>query len=392
MESEILQNIFDRYRAAVEEISLDIHAHPELSEEEFRACQSQEKLLERWGFSLQKQYKGLPTAFAATWGNKGPHVCLMSEYDALPGIGHGCGHNLIAGTALGAGILLKEILEKENLAARLTVMGTPAEEKRGCKVDLIQAGALDDVDLVLMAHPSDHPTAQSRGSSGIIQFEVHFQGREAHAADCPEMGANALDAARLLFSGVDCWRQQLPETCRVHGIITQGGTAPNIIPGKASVDFYLRSFDMDYLESMEERFKDMARGAALMTATRMEIKKIPHTYKPARPFHTLNQTFMDLAGAAGMAPQWLGPGRGSSDFGNVTHEVPGLHVYFNITRGEHGIVLHSKEFTQCAGSKFGLAQMEKTSIILAQIGYRFMTDTAFQKQVKADFLQDTGGN
>ncbi|MCG8566561.1 MAG: M20 family metallopeptidase [Desulfobacterales bacterium] len=385
MEFQALREIYDRYRSEVESTCLEIHAHPELSEEEFRACKIQMALLEGWGFSVEGNYKGLPTAFAATHGEGHPHICIMSEYDALPGMGHGCGHNLIAGTALATGIILKTLMEEKNIPGRLTVMGTPAEEKRGCKVDLIQAGALEDVDLVLMAHPSDHPTAQSTGSSGIMQFEVHFTGRESHAADAPEQGLNALDAVRLLFNGVDCWRQQLPETCRIHGIISQGGQAPNIIPGKGVADFYLRSFEMDYLESMAHRFKNMARGAALMTDTQVEVRPIPHTYKPTRSFDTLNKTFMDLARTLEMYPKWMEPGRGSSDFGDVTHEVPGAHVYFNITQGDPQIVLHSKEFTQCAATPFALTQMEKMGLILARMGHRFFTDKDFQGQVREDF-------
>ena len=252
-------------------------------------------------------------------------------------------------------------------------------------MDLIDAKALADVDLVLMAHPSGHATSQSKGSSGIMELDIQFEGSEAHAAGCPEKGLNALDAVRLLFSAVDCWRQQLPETCRVHGIITQGGSAANIIPGTASANFNLRSFDMGFLTSMEARFRDMVKGAALMTGTRAGIQKVPHTYKPCIPFDVLNQAFMDLARDYGMAPQWQEPGRGSSDFGNVTHEVPGIHVYFNITGDRDGIASHSKEFTECAASLFAFSQMAKTSQILARIGLRYITDTAFQSQVADEF-------
>lgn len=390
MESDLLQNIYSEYRDEIKEVSLKIHSNPELSEEEVFAVRVQEEVLKKWGFVVENNYKGLPTAFAACWGTTGPHICIMSEYDALPDIGHGCGHNLIAGAALSTGILLKKVIEKENLQARITVMGTPAEEKRGCKVDLIEAGALEDVDLVLMAHPTNDPTSQSTGSSGIMQFEISFSGKESHAADCPEEGLNALDALRLLFNGVDCWRQQLPETCRIHGIITHGGMAPNIIPGKAAADFYLRSFSMPYLEHMEERFEDMVKGASLMAATQYELEKIPHTYKPARTFDVLNREFMVLAEEVGMAPEWADPSRGSSDFGNVTYEVPGVHVYFNITDGREGVVIHSKEFTECAGTKYGHSQMEKVSYALCQLGYRYITDQSFQTGVDQEFQDKQG--
>lgn len=390
MESDQIKEIYKKYRDEIKEVSLQIHANPELAEEETFAAAVQEEFLEKWGFAVQKRYMGLPTAFAARWGSKGPHICIMSEYDALPDIGHGCGHNLIAGVALSTGIMLKELIAKEGLEARITVMGTPAEEKRGCKVDLIEAGALKDVDLVLMAHPSNDATCQSTSSSGIMQYEVEFSGKESHAADCPEKGLNALDAVRMLFTAVDCWRQQLPETCRVHGIITHGGVAPNIIPGKASADFYLRSFSMTYLEYMEERFKDMVKGAALMTATSEEVKKIPHTYKPTRTFEVLNQAFMDLAEEEGMAPKWAEPERGSSDFGNVTYEVPGVQPYFNITDDEEDVVIHSRGFTKCAATEYGFSQMRKMSRTLVLLGCRYITDRSFQEAVKEEFQNMKG--
>jgi len=383
--TDIIHKGYAEFQTQIESCVQKIHATPELSEHETLACNLQVELLETWGFDVEKKYKGLETAFNATFGEGHPCVCIMSEYDALPGIGHGCGHNLIAGVALGTGVLLKALMQKNHLNGRVIVMGTPAEEKRGCKIDLIQAGALDEVDIVLMAHPSDHPTSQSTETAGIMQFLISFTGRSAHAAAAPEKGVNALDAVRLMFNGVDAWRQQLPETSRIHGVIKDGGKAPNIIPDYASADFYLRSFDMDLLLSMKKRFENIARGAALMTDTTVTIEEIKNTYKPGKPNHELNQAFMMLAKSHDMDPVWQGPSRASSDFGDVTYEVPAIHPNFNITGEKKEVTIHSREFTQCAISSFALEQMGKTAKILSRIGYMYLTQTDFRKKVQEDW-------
>ena len=384
---DVISNSYNGYLKEIEHLVQKIHDTPELSEEETLACNLQVELLENWQFDVEKKYKGLDTAFNATFGEGHPNICIMSEYDALPGIGHGCGHNLIAGVALGTGIILKELMTENHLKGRVTVMGTPAEEKRGCKIDLIQAGALDEVDIVLMAHPSDHPTSQSMEAAGIMQFLISFKGRSAHAAASPEKGVNALDAVRLMFNGVDAWRQQLPETCRIHGVIKDGGKAPNIIPDYALADFYLRSFDMDFLLSMKKRFENIARGAALMTDTKVTVTEIKNPYKPGKPNNELNKAFMKLAEEYGMEPEWLAPSRASSDFGDVTYEVPAMHAFFNITGDKKDIVIHSSEFTLCASSPFAMEQMMKTSKILSEIGYTYLTQDDFRKKVSETYYK-----
>ncbi|MCF6248496.1 MAG: M20 family metallopeptidase [Desulfobacula sp.] len=382
---EQISHYYTEYRYQIEDVSNKIHSNPELSEEETFACDTQCQLLEQWQFKVERNYKGLDTAFNATFGEGHPNVCIMSEYDALPEIGHGCGHNLITGVALGTGIVLKKLLTENSIPGRVTIMGTPAEEKRGCKIDLIKAGALEDVDLVMMAHPSDDRTSQSTVTSGLMQYLVNFEGRTSHAAVAPEKGLNALDAVRLLFNGVDAWRQQLPESCRIHGIILDGGKSPNIIPDTSQADFYLRSFDMDYLLAMKKRFRNIAKGAALMTDTRVNFEEVANSYKPGKPNDVLNKAFIELAKEFGMNPEWTEPFRGSSDFGDVTYEVPAMHAYFNITDQYKDAVIHSKDFAQCAASPFAYRQMGKTSRILAQIGHTYFTKSEFRNSVKRSF-------
>jgi len=380
-----IDTCYKTHSKEIEHLVRQIHDNPELSEEEEMACRLQTEFLEKQGFVVEKNYKGLKTAFFASVGSGSPHVCFMSEYDALAGMGHGCGHNLIAGVALSSGLILKQLLSDHHLKGRVTIMGTPAEEKRGCKIDLIAAGALEDIDVVLMAHPSDHPTSQSMEASGIMQFVLRFTGKAAHAASSPEKGLNALDAVRLLFNGVDAWRQQLPETCRIHGVIKDGGKAPNIIPESASADFYLRAFDMDFLLSMKKRFENIAQGAALMTDTTVFVEAVKNAYKPGKPSKELNLEFMRLAQEYGMAPEWQDRSRASSDFGDVTYEVPAMHAFFNITGPDKDIVIHSKEFADCAASPFALDQMEKTAKILSEIGHMVLTREDFRKKVMDAF-------
>ncbi len=386
-----IDDCYKTHSKEIERLVLHIHDNPELSEEEELAARLQADFLEKRGFDVKRNYKGIKTAFAASAGQGRPHICFMSEYDALPGMGHGCGHNLITGVALGAGILLKQLISDQGLKCRVTIMGTPAEEKRGCKIDLIEAGALEDVDIVLMAHPSHRPTSQSMEESGIMQFMIRFAGKSAHAAAAPEEGLNALDAVRLLFSGVDAWRQQLPETCRIHGVITDGGVAPNIIPDSAKADFYLRAFDMDFLLSMKNRFENIAKGAALMTDTRVQVEAVKNSYKPGKPNGELNKAFMKLAQEYGMAPEWLERSRASSDFGDVTYEVPAIHAFFNITGQNKDITIHSREFADCAASSFALDQMGKTTRILAEIGYNYLTCEDFRKKVGDAFPFNKAG-
>ncbi len=385
---ELTRSILKAHEQDLLSVVRKIHETPELSEKETLACAWQADLLNAWGFSVETGYKGLATAFNATAGQTGPHICFMAEYDALPGIGHGCGHNLIAGVALGAGVVLKNLLALHHLPGRVTVMGTPAEEQRGAKIDLIKAGALKDVDLVLMAHPSDHATSPYAGESGIRQFMVSYTGKTAHAADCPEKGVNALDALRLLFNGVDAWRQQLTETSRVHGVIREGGQSPNIIPDFSRAEFYLRDFDLKFLDQMQVRFENIAKGAALMTDTVLKFSQIPNPYKPGIPNDPLNQVFFSLARDAGMQPQWPEPSRASSDFGDVSHEVPAMHAYFNITQDNPGIIIHSREFAQAAATDFAFSQMKKTARILAQIAWQFLTEQDFRRKVQKAFPFD----
>jgi amidohydrolase len=373
--------------AELKKLALAIHGRPELGFQEKEACARQIELLKKWGFKVEHPYAGLTTAFKAVAGSTRPVIAFMSEYDALPEIGHACGHNLIAGAALGAGLALARALKVKKQPGTVVIMGTPAEESKGGKVVMIKNGALRGLDAVLMAHPNA-VTRRDVGSSAIQRFTVAYRGLAAHAADSPELGRNALDAVMLFFHGVNAWRQQLPESCRIHGVVRQGGVAPNIIPAEASADFFLRALKDQVLDEMVKRFKNIAKGAALMTDCRLKMTPLKYSYMARNPNKILNLAFLEEAERLGMQPDYTEEiGRASSDFGDVSQAVPGVHVAFGIAADRGELAAHSVAFREAAASAYGLSQMLKVAAALACVGARFLREPEFRRQVKEAFIK-----
>ncbi len=352
--------------------------------EEHKACKWQVDLLGKMGFDVQTPFAQMKTAYFAKSGKGTPVFCFLAEFDALPEIGHACGHNLICSAAIGAGKALADTLQKEKIPGTVVVMGTPAEEGKGGKVHLVRRKAFTGINAAIMAHPSSR-TLIWRGFLSVIRFDVSFKGRASHASTAPEKGRNALDAIMLFFQGINAWRQHLPESSRIHGIVTSGGAAPNIVPDHASCSFYIRAQTEPILEEMEKRFRDIATGAALMTGTSCEIKDGEEGYKSGKVNTPLNDEYFRVAEELGMQPGLSEKsGRASSDFGDVSQIIPGTHVYFGISPKEN-IPLHSAKFADAAKSQFALNAMLNSSKALAQIGYRFFTDPKFRNEVKKDF-------
>ena len=385
---EEIKRTIEKHAEELETIARKIHENPELGFEEHQACAWQVRLLREWGWEVQTPFAGLDTAYKAVYGEGSPVFCYMSEYDALPEIGHACGHNLICAAALGAGRALSIALEREKAPGQVVVMGTPAEESKGGKVFIVRNGGLEGIDAVLMAHPSSR-TTPDLGSTAIQRLDVTFKGVSAHAAGAPEYGKNALDAVMLLFQGVNAWRQQLPESSRIHGIVVEGGVAPNIIPDLGICTFFLRSPEDDVLAEMVTRFQNVVKGAALMTDTEPEIETSPVPYKARRPNQSLNQAYLQEAKRLGLDPITPDrPSRGSSDFGDVSHMVPGAHVSFGISK--ESIAGHSIAFREAAGSEYGRRQMLLAAEALARVGHRYLTDIPFRKNVHDSFRAQTG--
>ncbi len=383
-----IRSTLARHRSELEQLARQIHENPELGLEETRACAWHVELLRAWGFLVETPFAGLNTAYKAVTGDGDPTFCFMAEYDALRGLGHGCGHNLIGAAAVGAGKALAETLQREGIPGTVVVMGTPAEEGRGGKVMMLAQDALAGIDAVMLAHPRSR-TMPDTGSSAIARFEVSFRGRSAHAAAAPEEGQNALDAVMLTFQGINAWRQHLPEACRVHGIIDDGGETANTIPDHASSIIYLRAMEDGILEGMVRRLHAIAEGAALMTETVARVEKWGEGYRARVPNAPLNEAWMEASAKAGLDPGPPSkPNRASSDFGDVSQLRPGAHVYFGIS--EEHIPVHSVAFREAAGSEFGMDRMLRAAEALAVAGHRYISEPAFRERVHDNFRDAMG--
>ena len=278
-------------------LSRRLYEHPETCFKEQQACAWLSEYLERHGYAVERGVGGVETAFYAHIPGRtaAPKVAILAEYDALPKIGHGCGHNLIAAASVGAAVALRRQIEA--IAGSVVVMGTPAEEGGGGEILLLNAGVFDGVDAAMMFHPSS-TTVVGGDALGRIKCTVEFFGKAAHASGCPEEGINALDAMIAFFSGIGLLRQQLRSEARVHGIITHGGDAPNIIPDYVSAELYVRALDLDYLESVFAKVRECAAGVATMTGAELKI-----TTDPLKAAKLLAMTAYDYLSSADVREQ-----------------------------------------------------------------------------------------
>jgi amidohydrolase len=393
-QSHVTQAI-DALRQELVAISLDIHAHPELNYAEYHAAKVLADALERHGFEVERGVGGVETAFRAVMpgGNgDGPTVALLAEYDALPGIGHGCGHNLIAMSNLGAGLGAKAAMR--SLPGRLIVLGTPAEEGGGGKIRLLEAGVFKDVDVALSSHPSsnrtiipvDIPKDQS-WSLAMVGYRYAYHGRAAHAAVVPHEGINALNAVIHLFTGIDALRQHLRDDVRIHGIITDGGKAPNVVPDFAAANFMLRSRDRDYLHEVVGKVRRVAEGAAQITGARLEILPAHPLYENVRPNAVLVKAARANAAAIGMpidgTPSGWNGGGASTDFGNVSQVLPAFYLRFAVSR--EPVPGHSTAMTEAAKSTLAHDNAIATAKVLALTACDLLTTPALIEAMRADF-------
>ncbi|MGC9530242.1 MAG: M20 family metallopeptidase [Candidatus Bipolaricaulaceae bacterium] len=369
------------------ELAVRIHSYPELGFEERKASGWLVQILREAGFEVEIPYGGLETAFRAEHpaGRAGPTVAVLAEYDALPGLGHACGHNLIATIAVGAALGLAPL--KAQLPGRLVVLGTPAEEGGGGKVRLIEAGAFRDIDVALMVHPASR-TLVERGSLAITEVEIEFTGKAAHASSEPEKGVNALDAAIQTFNALNALRQHIADGARIHGIITDGGAKPNIVPEHAACRFYVRAADNTYRDELVERLHNCARGAAVATGAELAFRKVGHEYKAMRPNHFLAQAFRRHLEDLGYPPEQAAGGMGSTDMGDVSWEVPAIHPYIRITEAE--VPGHSREFAQAAKGDAARAGMLAAAKAVAGTCLDLWTQPELYRRVREEFAGGTG--
>ncbi len=372
------------------DLSHRVHATPEIAFQERQASQWTAQLLERHGFEITAPVGGLDTAFVARWRGSaaGPVVAFAGEYDALPEVGHGCGHNLMCSSSAGAAIAASRVLGRD-FGGEIRFIGTPAEEAGNGKVYLIEAGIFSDVDVCLQIHPSDSNSAEIVALA-VTEVGVTFHGKLAHASGDPWLGKNALDAIVLLHTMIAQWRQHLKPGERVHGIITHGGAAPNIVPDLTKGRWYLRTpVDAD-LDAMIDRFRAMAHAAAAATGCTVEL-----AIDPKNRCRTMvnNPTLLEIwrrhLADAGIADDPVDPNAGSTDMANVSHEVPTIHPYLRIApRGTPG---HSREFAEHAGGADGDTVLPKAIRILAGTALDLLADPSLVERAWAELRAVGGG-
>ena len=347
LKSEAIAKV-DSQRPKLVALSHRIHDNPETGFHEVKAAKWLSAYLEANGFKIERGICDLPTAFRATYGNGKPVIALMAEYDALPQIGHACGHNIICTAATGAAVAAKEAIDQ--YGGSMVVIGTPAEEMFGGKAIMAERGAFKDIDIAMIVHPSSHDLSSARALA-CITLEVEFFGKAAHAAARPEEGINALEALILSFNGINSLRQHINERARIHGIITKGGDAPNIVPDHTAGTFLVRAVDEAYLEELKVKVLNCFQAAALATGAQLQYAWKEY-YAPLRANTTLAGVLAVNMRAIGRDPQPI-PDRasGSSDMGNVSMLVPAIHP--EVAIAEPKVSLHSVEFRAAAVSAEG---------------------------------------
>ena len=372
-------------RGSLLRLSREIHAHPELAFEEHHAAALLIAALRAAGLRVEAGAYGLETAFAAEFGGeRGPCVALLAEYDALPGIGHACGHNLIATSALGAALALAPLAGR--LPGRVRMLGTPAEERGGGKELMARQGAFEGVDAALMIHPSS-VNLVNMPCIAMSEVEVVFHGVSAHAAAMPERGVNALDALVLAYQGIAALRQHIRATERIHGIITEGGQAPNIVPERAAGRFYVRAANAQELAPLKLRVEGCFRAGAAATGAEVEIRWDPADYLDIHFNEPLATAFRSNAETLGRVffPYDKLPAsiQGSTDMGNVSHRVPSIHPM--LAAAPLHCTIHNPEFAKWAGSEMGDAAAIDGAKALAMTALDYLFDATLQQRAREAF-------
>lgn len=380
--TQIHQNI-KTHQSEIQTLAQEIHQHPELRYEEHFASELLTEKLRNAGFHVEKPFGGLETAFSASKNGttKGPKIAILAEYDALPEIGHACGHNLIAAGAYGAALGLSTL----DFPGELHIIGTPAEEGGGGKIKLIDAGVFKEIDAAIMYHPYDR-NVLALNALAKHTLHIDFKGRPSHAAAAPWDGNSALNGVIQTFNLIDNLRLHLKDGTRVHGIITNGGQADNILPETAACRFSVRTLDANYLnESVLPRIIDCANAAALATGTEVSIR-VETGYKNMINNMTLARQFGKHLEAEGVSFLETDPtaGIGSTDMGDVSQVVPGIHPYLAIcAQGES--MCHQHQFAHYACSPAGFETMLRAARCMASTAYDLLTQPELLKMVQEEY-------
>ena len=364
---ERLYNEGQLIKERLAQISDYIYNNPELGNEEYKAVEALTTFLKEHDFKIEAPIADMATAFKATFdsGKPGMTIGYLCEYDALPKIGHGCGHNMIGAMSAGAGVVLSKVLHE--IGGKVMVYGTPAEETNGGKVILAEAGVFDELDAAMIVHP-DGETRASGSSSALYPIRFIYKGKTAHAASCPEKGINALNSVIQLFNGIDALRQHVTPDVKMHGIITKGGVAANIVPDEAVADFYFRASTKERVTEVVEKVKKIAEGAALMTGATLEMERYELPYDDLNTNETLSEIFNSNLRELGITDiKEAKATGGSSDIGNVSYVAPTIHPYIGIT--DCPMVGHSVEMANATTTSKAHDRLLIAALAMAYTGH-----------------------
>ena len=374
----------DNRRPELSELALQIHSNPELGFQEVKASEWLTQYLEENGFSAERGIYGLPTAFRTSYGQGKPAIAVLAEYDALPELGHACGHNLIATIAVGAAVASRQAVDQ--FGGTIMVIGTPAEELYGGKITMAEKGAFDNLDIAMMVHPGPRDVATSVALA-CQTLDVEFFGQASHAAARPEAGINALEALLQSFTAINSLRQHIRSTARIHGIITDGGEAANVVPAHSAGNFIVRAEDDAYLDELNERVLNCFIGASTATGARLEYKWGDVRYAPLRNNLPLAQLFSHNMESLGRHITLTDPdkGFGSTDMGNVSQIVPSIHPFVAIA--DKDTLNHSPQFAAAAASETGINGMLDAAKALAMTIVDLAASAETIDKVKEEFNQ-----
>ncbi len=383
MKNTILTKI-DQHAKEFKAISRYIANHPEVGHQELLAVEQLTRILHSHGFQIEQQPLQMPTAFIARYVSEksGPTIALFAEYDALPEIGHACGHHLICMMSVGAAIGLQSVISQ--IGGEIRVYGTPAEESDGAKVTMVKAGMFRDIDIALMAHPYDkHERSGTSLALDAIEFE--FFGRSAHAAISPHEGINALDSVILLFQSINALRQHILPDARIHGIIHKGGQAPNLIPEYAACRFYVRSAQRAYTDMLTQKIIRCAEGASIQTGCKFKYTFYQNSYDELHTNQQLSKVYTDNLIQLGVNPEEIYNGQdfGSLDLGNVSRVCPTIHPFIKVVN--QPLQLHTVAFRDAAVEEYALDAMILGAKALACTSYDVITQPSLLLLIQEEF-------
>lgn len=387
---EKIKSFIEGKLVTYQELALDIHAHPEVSNYEFYSSEVLVNQLKVEGFLVDYDVAGHRTGFDARYKaqKSGPTICFLAEYDALPGIGHACGHNLFGTTSVLAASALKEVIEE--IGGEIRVYGTPGEEggeNGSAKGSFVREGFFEDVDVAVCVHPG---TYYSKSSPSLANdpVDIHFYGKASHAAAAPEKGINALDAVIQVYNSINALREHLPSDVRIHGVITDGGVAANVVPEFASARFYLRAATRPTLNGVYEKVENIVKGAALQTGCTYEFGLFQNSVDNTVLTPTFDEIFFKHVKALGIPQkdiyltEELGTSFGSTDVGNVSQVIPTIQPTVSIS--DEYIAGHSIEFREASKSDKGLASIALGAELLARTAFDLIVEPELLKEIKEE--------